>query len=103
MYLSDSQFVHNKLHSAVMRKLFRCLEIGGIHVEAGRIKFTQKKVIEGGGKNSKVLYHVQYLYDQVVYYRFFYSGYFIHQNHLCDTTCNQNQVAKNFSVKLRLP
>lgn len=42
MYPSGSQFVNSKLHSAVMKKLFSCLEINGIHVEAGKTKLAQK-------------------------------------------------------------
>lgn len=52
------------------------LEIDGIYVEVGRTKFTQKTTaaIGWGGKNVVKFYIVQYLYDQVLWYRFFYSA-----------------------------
>lgn len=52
MYLNGSQFVHNKLHSLVVKKLFSYLQTDGIRVEVARTEFTQKRTaaIEGGKK-----------------------------------------------------
>lgn len=54
MYLNGSQFVLNKLHCAVMKKIFRCLKIDGICVEVGRTKFTQKTAAFEGGEKKVV-------------------------------------------------
>lgn len=87
MYPSGSKFVNSKLHSAVMKKLFSCLEINGIHVEAGKTKLAQKtRAAVEVGKKKVAKFSIL---CSVCMIRYYVIGSCIHhQKHLCDTTCN---------------